>query len=163
MPDFELDIFISYTHIDNKPLDDSQKGWITRLHERLETRLGQLLGEEPQIWRDARLQGNEVFDASILQQLNKVAVLVSVLSPRYIKSKWCKDELQEFLKAAEQTGSIRIGNKTRLFKVVKTHIPREDHPLELQSRAGVCPQTCPTPCSKPPSHATGTEGHTPNQ
>ena len=30
VPDFENDIFISYTHIDNQPFTDGQKGWIDR-------------------------------------------------------------------------------------------------------------------------------------
>ena len=136
MPDFKFDIFISYTHIDNKPLSDHQKGWIAKLHEDLETRLAMILGEEPRMWRDPRLQGNEVFDESIVRQLNKVALLVSVLSPRYVKSEWCTRELREFLRAAEQTGGVRIGDKVRLFKVVMIPVPPEDHPPELQPLLG---------------------------
>ncbi len=136
MNDFEYDIFISYTHIDNRPLSDDQKGWVAKLHGDLETRLAMILGEEPRMWRDPRLQGNEVFDDSIMRQLNKVALLVSVLSPRYVRSEWCTRELQEFLRAAEQTGGLRIGDKVRLFKIVKIPIPLEEHPPELKPLLG---------------------------
>jgi hypothetical protein len=43
-PTFEDDIFISYAHIDNKPLAEGLKGWVETLHERLQIRLEQLTG-----------------------------------------------------------------------------------------------------------------------
>ena len=49
------DIFISYAHLDDKPLTEGQKGWITKFHRILQVRLGQLLGVEPTIWRDPKL------------------------------------------------------------------------------------------------------------
>ncbi len=136
MSTFDYDLFISYAHIDNEALTESQKGWIAQLHERLAIRLGQLLGEEPQIWRDPKLQGNDYFDETIVDQLDKVAILLSVVSPRYVKSEWCTKELHEFVKAARQTGGVRVGDKARLFKVVKTPIPLEAHPRELQPLLG---------------------------
>ncbi len=54
-----------------------------------------------------------------------MAVLVSVLSPRYIKSEWTCRELEEFCHAATETGGLDIANKARVFKVIKTPIPRE--------------------------------------
>lgn len=136
VPAFEYDLFISYSHIDNKPLSANQRGWIAKFHENLGVRLAQLLGEKPQIWRDLRLQGNEVFDDSILEQLARAAVLVSVVSPRYVRSEWCTKELREFLRAAEETGGVRVGNKARLFKVIKTPIPPEEHPPPLHTMLG---------------------------
>ena len=41
------------------------------------------------IWRANKLQGNDMFADEILEQFDKTAVLVSVLSPRYMKSEWC--------------------------------------------------------------------------
>lgn len=38
------DLFISYAHLDNRPLSEGQKGWISSFHKSLEVRLGQLLG-----------------------------------------------------------------------------------------------------------------------
>ncbi len=86
MSTFDFDIFISYAHIDNEALSENQKGWIARLHQGLEIRLAQLLGERPQIWRDPKLQGNDYFDETIVGQLDKVALMLSVVSPRYVKS-----------------------------------------------------------------------------
>lgn len=134
--DFENDIFISYSHIDNQPLTEGEKGWISDFHRTLEIRLGELLGESPKIWRDPRLSGNDYFSDVIRQQLLKVALLVSVLSPRYLRSEWCQKELQTFFEAAEQTGGLHIANKSRILKVVKTYIPLEEQPPELQPLLG---------------------------
>ncbi|MGH7494455.1 MAG: TIR domain-containing protein [bacterium] len=132
---FENDIFISYTHIDNDLLAQ-EEGWVSFFHDKLRKRLRQLLGAELDIWRDAKLQGNDYLSDALLKQLPRIAILVSILSPRYIQSEWCLQELQEFAEAAEKTGGLRIHDKARIFKVVKTPIPREQHPPALQGLLG---------------------------
>ncbi len=136
VPDFENDIFISYAHIDNQPLSKDQEGWIDSFHRALEIRLQELLGDRPKIWRDPKLQGNDVFSDTLVDQFSKAALLVSVFSPRYVKSDWCKKELQEFLQVAEKTKSLVIGNKSRVFKVLKTLVPLELQPPEVQGMLG---------------------------
>ncbi len=66
---FENDIFISYAHIDDQPLVEGQKGWISSFHRALEIRLAQLLGREPRIWRDPKLQGNDIFADRLVECL----------------------------------------------------------------------------------------------
>jgi hypothetical protein len=90
------------------------------LHRALELRLGELLSETPKIWRDPKLHGNDDFNQEIVNNLVNAAVLVSVLSPSFVKSEWCRKELQEFIHAAQKTSGVRIRNKSRIFKVVKT-------------------------------------------
>lgn len=134
--EFENDVFVSYAHIDDQALTEGQQGWISSLHRALEVRLAQLLGKDARVWRDPQLQGNDVFPDRLVKGLPKVGVLVSVLSPRYVNSEWCQRELSVFLSAAAATGGARIGDKLRVFKVVKTPIPREEQPAELQSTLG---------------------------
>lgn len=117
---FDLDAFISYAHIDNEPLTPGQKGWVTQFHATLQAMLSQRLGERARIWRDEKLDGNDVFADEIVQKFLKTAVLVSILSPRYVRSEWCTRELREFCEAAARTGGISTGNKSRVFKVIKT-------------------------------------------
>ena len=136
IPNFEEDIFISYAHIDNEPLAEGLKGWVETLHERLNIRLSQLLGERVKIWRDLKLQGNEVFSDTLVERLKKTAILVSIISPRYLKSDWCLRELSEFSRFASQTGSLRIGDKKRIFKVVKTYVSISEHPADMQGLLG---------------------------
>jgi hypothetical protein len=133
---FEADAFISYAHMDNVELAEGQKGWVANLHRALEVRLGQLLGKHAHIWRDPKLQGNDVFADALVARLRHVAALVSVVSPRYIKSEWARRELVEFFKAAQSQGGISICDKARIFKVLKTPVPLEMHPPELRSILG---------------------------
>ena len=133
---FDCDAFISYSHIDNIGLVDPSKGWISNLHRALETRLAQLLGEKPKVWRDPKLSGNDDFAITLIDQLRHVAVLVAVVSPRYVKGDWTRRELQEFCKAAEAQGGVRLHDKARIFKVLKTPVPRDTDLPELSALLG---------------------------
>ncbi|MFN7927194.1 MAG: toll/interleukin-1 receptor domain-containing protein [Blastocatellia bacterium] len=130
------EIFISYTHTDNAPLADGVEGWIDLLHQRLSIRLRQLLGREVGIWRDKKMGGNDDFSTEIFERLSDAAILVAVLSPSYLTSQWCPRELREFCRYAENNGGVRINNKSRVFKVVKTYLPRHRHPPEMQDSLG---------------------------
>lgn len=136
LPDYEDDIFISYAHNDNQALMEGQRGWVDIFHQALERRLQVHLGAKPSIWRDPRLQGNEFFADSLVEQIPKVAILISILSPSYINSEWCRREMQMFHGIATETGGIRLGNKARIFKVEKIHVPLDRHPPELQGMTG---------------------------
>ena len=133
---FEGDAFISYAHLDNIGLSAEHKGWVSNLRRALEIRVGQLLGKQSQIWWDPKLQGNDVFGDTLIAQLRRVASLVPVVSPRYVKSEWGRRELAEFCKAAEEQGGVRVEDKARIFKVLKTPVPLELHPPELQPLLG---------------------------
>lgn len=136
LPDFEDDIFISYAHIDNQPLAEGLRGWVETFHERLKIRLEQLTGEPARIWRDRKLQGNDIFAETLVTRLSKVAILVVVLSPRYGKSEWCLKELNEFYVRAASAGGLNVGDKSRIFKIVKLHIPVHEHPPQLRGVLG---------------------------
>jgi len=133
---FEHDFFISYAHLDDESLIEGEPGWVARLHRLLEIRVGQLLGEKPRIWRDPKLQGNDYFADTLIEGLPKVAALVSVLSPRYVHSEWCTRELSEFCRASQRSGGVRVADKSRIFKVVKTPVPPHQHPDEVQPLLG---------------------------
>lgn len=126
MTRFAKDLFISYAHIDNLPLTPEQKGWISRFHATLEALLSMRLGQAAQIWRDNKLQGNDVFAEEIVDQFTQTAVLVSVLTPRYLNSDWCTREIREFCASAEQRGGVVVENKARVFKVLKTPVDSQE-------------------------------------
>ena len=42
-----------------------------------------------------------------------------------MESDWCKRELNYFYKAADQNGGVAIGNKSRIFKIVKTPVDKD--------------------------------------
>ncbi len=126
LPDYENDIFVSYAHIDDKPLTPSQKGWITIFHQALEIRLAQLLGSETRIWRDEKMNSKAT-------PFPNVAIMLSIVSPQYVKSTKCIQEVKEFYQIAERGEGLWVHNRARIFKAVKTYVPRESQPEELQS------------------------------
>jgi hypothetical protein len=134
--DFEFDVFVSYAHLDDAVPGEDKKGWVARLHERLEWRLGQLLGKPARIWRDPNLHGNDVFGEMLVERLQHAAVLISVVSPRYVRSEWTCRELTEFCKAAAQQGGVAIHDKSRIFKVLKTPVPLDQQVPPLPSLLG---------------------------
>jgi hypothetical protein len=133
---FEFDVFVSYAHVDNTAPDEHQKGWVAKLHETLDRRLAQLLGKPSRIWRDPKLKGNDVFEEVLVDRVRRAAVLISVVSPRYVRSEWTIRELNEFWKAAEQQGGVRVRDKSRIFKVLKTPVPLDEQSPPLRSLLG---------------------------
>lgn len=133
---FEFDVFVSYAHIDNTAADKHHKGWVAKLHETLDRRLTQLLGKPTRIWRDPKLKGNDVFEEVLIDRVRRAAVLVSVVSPRYVRSEWTIRELNEFWKAAEEQGGVQVRDKSRIFKVLKTPVPLNQQSPPLRSLLG---------------------------
>ena len=130
------DLFISYAHIDNLPITEDERGWITEFHRILENRLAQLMGEQPRVWRDQKLTGNDIFDQKIVSQFDQTKLMVSILSPRYIKSEWCVKEITEFYQSAEENGGVAFAGKSRILKVVKTPYDPDDLQPELRKIFG---------------------------
>jgi len=133
---YEGDAFISYAHIDNRALSDDETGWVDDFERILENRLAIHLGRDVNVWRDPELHGNEDFPKKLSDQLRSVATLVSIVSPGYLNSAWGRRELEEFVRAAGDSGGLQVGDKARVFKVLKTLVPLEEHPPELQPFLG---------------------------
>jgi hypothetical protein len=63
--------------------------------------------------------------------------MVSVLTPRYIQSERCSRELDEFRKTLSAAGRLLVGDHpARVFKIVKTAVPLESTPGEIQALIG---------------------------
>jgi TIR domain-containing protein len=132
---FDKDLFISYTHIDNEPLMEGQKGWVDRFHFSLGSVLSRRLGSKARIWKDEKLAGNDDFADEIVAQFPKTAVMISVVSPRYIQSPWCTKEVGKFCEVAEQTIGIKVNNKYRLFRIALGPVSREKLPHPIMEKA----------------------------
>jgi len=136
LPGFLADVFISYSHIDDYPFGENESRWVTQFHRNIEIRVRSYLGRPITIWRDLKLGGADVFSEEIASELGRSAVLLSIVSPGYLESEWCRRELQLFTEATRQTGGIKIGNKARIIKVLKTPVPRERLPELLDAILG---------------------------
>jgi hypothetical protein len=133
---FEVDVFVSYAHLDDAALVEGQKGWVSNLHRALEIRVGQFLGKPPHVWRDPKLHGDDVFAETLVERLKQALALVSVVSPRYVRSEWTRRELTEFCRAAGSQAEVRLGYKSRIFKVLKTPVSLDLQSPELQDLIG---------------------------
>jgi hypothetical protein len=119
---FDSHVFISYAHIDNQPLTPDQQGWVSRFHASLEAMLSMRIGRKAEIWRDRKLTGNDIFADEIVAQFPRTALMICVLTPRYVGSDWCTREVREFCRAAERSGGVIVDNKSRIVKVIKTPV-----------------------------------------
>ena len=115
---YEQHAFISYAHVDNLATPDDKQGWVTRFQQQLAAYLSTEIATEAKLWRDDRLRGNEIFSNEIVAQFPRTALLIAVVSPRYIESDWCRREVVEFTAAAERAGGVVVDNKPRVVRVL---------------------------------------------
>src|SRR5436189_1489596 len=125
----EHDIFISYPHISNMEDSSRQNGWVARFHQDLKVRLSDYLGRDARVWRDNKLPPGAILDDAILNRLRKSAVLLCILSPAYVRSTWCMQELSQFCREASQAGGLVLNDQSRIITAIKTPVPH--HPEQL--------------------------------
>ena len=116
VPGFTNDIFISYSHKDDQAVDGP--GWVTDFHRHLSIEVEEALGEDVHIWRDKRITGATDFTKDLEKQIRGSAILLAVLSPGYVKSKWCDWELKGFA-GSRRVGDLWVDTKCRAIKVIK--------------------------------------------
>ena len=133
---YNNDVFISYSHIDNTPFGDPRGGWVDIFHAQLQNFVNVHVGQRTTVWRDKRLTEAEVFSDEIEQQLHSSAVLISVISPGYLRSEWCNRELVGFTRAAQERGNLRVGNLQRVVKVLRLPVARSLLPPLLDDVLG---------------------------
>lgn len=138
IPGFEYDIFISYASVDNL----AQRGkprWVEQFHKELEIALAKLTGRMGlvKIWRDKRLEGNQLFDETIQSAIEKSALFLALTSNGYLTSDYCSKELQAFHKKAqaEQYG-LQMGDRSRIYNALLNKIPRDKWPKEYARTSG---------------------------
>jgi hypothetical protein len=120
---FANDVFISYEHVDDLPLDPARPGqsagWVTTLVQHLENFLGQEIGraEGFTVWKDKyNLRGNNSLTPEIKAELERTAIFIAILSPGYLASAWCPDEARFFAQrfAGNLAGRVFVVEKAKL-------------------------------------------------
>ena len=109
IPGYTYDIFISYAHLDNLKMYGQQLGWIELFYQSLNLKLAQRIGkmDAVKIWWDSkRLDGSILFDGSIEKGVKDSALFISLISPGYLQSDYCKNEMEHFYEksAVEKNG-----------------------------------------------------------
>lgn len=98
-PHFEHDVFVSYSHgVRGRENDEPLKDWTLELIHRLETDIRAIDVEfdDLVIWRDEHLDPTVYLSDEIRSKVEGSGILMIVMSPRYLASSWCKDELEWF-------------------------------------------------------------------
>jgi len=138
VPGFKHDVFISYAHVDDEPLLDEVEGWVAHFHQKLQARLARLLGrlEVFSLWRDPKLQGNDEWEDTIDAACRNSAVGIFILSPGFLKSDWCRRELDFFAGTEKAQKQARRTGRSRLFKVVLSAVSEREVPERLRAVNG---------------------------
>lgn len=92
-------LFVSYAHVDNKPMPGVKNGWVTELVRALTNIVEGELGRPDDFnpWMDHELHGNDAVTPTIERALLNSDTILLVLSPAYLASSWCTKELTGFL------------------------------------------------------------------
>ena len=111
-PHFDPDVFVSYSHGDPQGRAAPLRDWTRSLIDRLSEGLHAL---EPEfasldIWMDPQKDPTALLTDELRDKATRCAVLMIVISKRYLKSSWCTDELNWFQSQVEArpVGSGRV-------------------------------------------------------
>lgn len=120
---FEIDVLIIFADRDNES-DKKDSGWVSQFRRFLELMLTQVLGEKPNIVMKAE------YDTITAPNLEKAAVMVSILSKHFIESGKCLDHLESYHKATANS------RRERIFKVFKSPLSLTEQPPRLRELIG---------------------------
>jgi len=113
--DYKHDAFVSYAHVDNRPLGPYAAEWIEVIVCYLKRRLTTLLKRPADMWHDPQLPGNARLWPELVEHLHGATVFLAVTSPGYLHSTWCLKELSEFVRWNGGDTSAR----SRIIRVAK--------------------------------------------
>jgi len=106
---------------------------VSYFHDALTNFLIQKTGlKETVIWRDEEMEPDAFIDESIFDNLLRSLTLVSVVTPLYVSAPYCLAELEKFY-----TTMRPIGNRSRVFKVVKTPVELKEMPEIFRKINGI--------------------------
>jgi hypothetical protein len=127
---YKNDVFVSYAHVDNEPVLDSEIKWVSNFIDDLGKFLARRLrgenGANPYIWIDHELAFNKPLNESLTNELRQTATFLIIMSLAYLESEWCKKERQQFFEILKEKGS-----NTRVFIVEIDEIDRKMYPIEI--------------------------------
>ncbi|MBS5943894.1 DUF4143 domain-containing protein [Varibaculum cambriense] len=91
-------IFVSYAHADNETV----YGGLLKLVEKIADQYEMKTGETLSIFTDRNLKWGQSWKKVLRSELETTAFLLSFVSPRYLKSRMCREEVERFATAAEK-------------------------------------------------------------
>lgn len=124
VPGYDYDLFISYAHV------DELEGWVSAFHKQLEVKLSSRIGRigVVKIWRDRELDGSQLFDDVIFDRIRRSALFLSLCSPGYLESDYCRQELDGFHRGA---GELAFAERSRIVHALLYNIPHQEWPEQF--------------------------------
>ena len=101
LPYFEYDVFVSYSHGvqgGESETDAPLRDWTLELIRKLETDIRAVDTEfdDLHIWRDEQIDPTIHISDELRGKVKSSGILLIVMSPRYLASTWCQNELEWF-------------------------------------------------------------------
>ena len=129
---------MSYARADDElpPNRSSAKGFVTCLLEQLQYEFVDLgAAHALEVWRDTRkIDQGDQFDPIIEDAIKASELFLAVLSPNWMASENCHEELESFLERWRAEGELRV--KHRIIVVCKKLIDRNKRPSLMQGQQG---------------------------
>ena len=119
-PHYDPDVFVSYSHGDPQggraPLRDWTQALVRRLTDGLHALETEFDGLH--VWMDPEIDPTAYLTDELKGKAGACGILMIVMSNRYLKSSWCKDELEWFKKQFE--GRAAEGGRVFVIRAQKT-------------------------------------------
>jgi hypothetical protein len=134
-PHFDNDIFVSYSQGDPSGTGKSPlKDWTDTLVKKL---IGDIQSIDPafdelRFWMDAQIDPTAPLTQELRDKVKTSGILMVIMSPRYLKSKWCKDELEWFRDQIRE----RSNDQGRVFVVRVLPTEKAEWPDFLRDENG---------------------------
>ena len=132
----DSDVYLCFAHVDDRSPSEKRSGWITQFQRNLQIRVEQLSGKQTRVFRAPRATDDVPPDTQILSDLPTVKAMVSVISPPFVNSSGCINEVNAFWETNQREGRLHADGHTRVLKVVKTPVDDEAMPPELGDKLG---------------------------
>jgi hypothetical protein len=134
-PYFEYDVFVSYSHGDPSSAGDSPlKRWTNSLIRELKAEVQSVDTEFDRlhVWLDAQIDPTADLTEELRGKVKSSGILMIIMSPRYLKSSWCKDELEWFREQVRD----RSSDQGRMFVIRALATNENDWPDFLRDERG---------------------------
>ncbi len=134
-PFYDYDVFVSYSHGDPRSSGGTPlKHWTVGLIRELTAEIRDYDDEfdDLHIWFDEQIDPTAHLTEELRRKVKSAAILLIVMSPRYLSSSWCNDERQWF----EEQIATRSHEHGRVFVIHALPTDAEKWPAFLRDERG---------------------------
>src|SRR3984893_18104894 len=132
------DMFVSYAH--GRDLDVSYSDprrnplyrWSCSFIDNLREEIERLLGSDRKtaVWMDPALKPIGALEGNLKREIQSSALLITLMSPNYLRSQWCQDEAQTFSDFARDFRPVE--RQDRIFVASVAPTERKAWPVALR-------------------------------